>query len=312
MPATQTGQEAEEYPESLTVPVLGDARLPSVLAAAFLVLAKRANWLRKRVRSLAKGKCSVTFNASTDTFTATAGAEASTAGHELTNGDQVQILGTPPTGFSTSTTYYVVSSDRAAGTFQLSTTNGGSPVNGTSAGASLFVVRDSASELGSFLYGLMPAGTVSSQLRYLYDAFAKLAANNVWVGANEFQGDLTVSGNAIIDGTMAVAGSVVFDTFGKLVQRYNALSDADATIEDSVFYDAHKLPATLTGTRNITLDDQTAARVVWIFRPSYTAGSAAIKDSGGSTIYTFSGAAKWAAFLWDGVSGWVVMAQGTY
>lgn len=70
------------------------------------------------------------FNATTDTFTSNA--------HGLANGTRVWVsAGTMPTGFSTSTNYYVIST--ALNTFQLSATQGGAAVNASTAGAGILV-----------------------------------------------------------------------------------------------------------------------------------------------------------------------------
>lgn len=70
------------------------------------------------------------FNASTDTFTANA--------HGLANGTRVWVdAGTMPTGFSTSTNYYVINT--ALNTFQLSATQGGAAVNASTNGAGILV-----------------------------------------------------------------------------------------------------------------------------------------------------------------------------
>lgn len=72
---------------------------------------------------------SATF--ATDTFTATA--------HGRENGQLVRLTGTLPTGFSTSTDYYVV--QKTNDTFKLSTTSGtgGTPVTGTGTGSNIRV-----------------------------------------------------------------------------------------------------------------------------------------------------------------------------
>lgn len=70
------------------------------------------------------------FDQGTDTFTANA--------HGLADGTRVWVsAGTMPTGFSTSTNYFVINS--AANTFQLSATQGGVAVNASTAGAGILV-----------------------------------------------------------------------------------------------------------------------------------------------------------------------------
>jgi hypothetical protein len=67
-------------------------------------------------------------NASPCVFTA--------SGHYYGNGTNVFLTGgSPPTGFTNGTSYYVVNTNIGAGTFQLSATSGGSAVNSSSTGS---------------------------------------------------------------------------------------------------------------------------------------------------------------------------------
>jgi hypothetical protein len=65
-------------------------------------------------------------NGSPCTFTAT--------GHYYSNGTNVFLAGTAPTGFTLGQSYYVVNSNITAGTFQLASTLGGTAINSTSTG----------------------------------------------------------------------------------------------------------------------------------------------------------------------------------
>lgn len=58
-------------------------------------------------------------------------------GHGLVNGQAIQITGTPPTGFSTATTYYVVA--KATNTFELALNPGGTAINSSSTGSSIVI-----------------------------------------------------------------------------------------------------------------------------------------------------------------------------
>jgi len=71
----------------------------------------------------------VTYSTSTDKFTLTS--------HDYNNNDIVRLYGTPPTGFAKGTDYYVVNAD--ANTFQLSSTEGGTPIEATDAGTDVKV-----------------------------------------------------------------------------------------------------------------------------------------------------------------------------
>lgn len=68
-------------------------------------------------------------NASPCVFTETA--------HGRSNGQALQLTGTPPTGFSTATKYYIVA--KAANTYQLSASVGGAAINSSSTGTSVVV-----------------------------------------------------------------------------------------------------------------------------------------------------------------------------
>ncbi len=68
-------------------------------------------------------------NASPCVFTASA--------HGLINQNKIRITGTPPTGFSTGTDYYLV--NKATNTFQLSATPGGTAINSSSTGSSIVI-----------------------------------------------------------------------------------------------------------------------------------------------------------------------------
>ena len=70
-------------------------------------------------------------NASPSVFTQT--------GHGYSVNDCVQLTGTPPTGFSTSTPYYVISTGLTANAFELSATPGGAAKNSSSTGSSIVV-----------------------------------------------------------------------------------------------------------------------------------------------------------------------------
>lgn len=69
-------------------------------------------------------------NASPCVFTETA--------NQRTVGDSVTLTGTPPTGFSTNTIYYLVTTP-TGNTYTLSATSGGSPINSSSTGTSVVV-----------------------------------------------------------------------------------------------------------------------------------------------------------------------------
>lgn len=99
-----------------------------------------------------------TADADTDTFTATA--------HGLQDGETVKVIaGTSlPTGLTTYTVYYIVG--RAANTFQLATTSGGTAINITSAGSGTLTVYRSGLFSDAVTYGGMNQDTVAFIIDY--------------------------------------------------------------------------------------------------------------------------------------------------
>lgn len=74
--------------------------------------------------------------------------------HGMVNGDAVRLTGTPPTGFSTGTTYYVV--NKAASTFELAATPAGSSIASSSTGSAIVVHYCGASIASDAVYTSMP------------------------------------------------------------------------------------------------------------------------------------------------------------
>ncbi len=75
-------------------------------------------------------------------------------GHGYGNGDSFQITGTPPTGFSTGTRYFVVS--KASNTFQASATPGGTAINSSSTGTSVVIHYAGYKMVSDAVYTSMP------------------------------------------------------------------------------------------------------------------------------------------------------------
>lgn len=176
------------------MPILGDARHPTPLKNAQQKVLDGMTFLRNRLRSLYGGKQLCTANASTNTFTL--------AQHELRDDDRVAFRGSLPGGVVVSTVYYVVNSDRAGGTFQISPSQGGAPLDLLSAGGTFYVVRDGASQIG--LVGALASGgdTIST----VHEAFALvglLAATQTWSGVNTFASLSAVT--ALVSGLLTLA-----------------------------------------------------------------------------------------------------------
>lgn len=79
--------------------------------------------------TVAESSSATATNASPAVFTVTA--------HNYNQNDGVRLTGTPPTGFTTGTTYYVL--NQTTNTFQLTATPGGTAINSSSTGSAIVV-----------------------------------------------------------------------------------------------------------------------------------------------------------------------------
>ncbi len=121
----------------------------------------------------------------------------------LPNGTGVKLSGSPPTGFTAGTTYYVVSSSGA--TFRLAATVGGSAIASSSTGTGNVTVAS------MFLSSIVQLGTSPQTWRYLPSmaanvtviASGNLAPNQV-TEANAFSGAITLTLPAADDGSLIV------------------------------------------------------------------------------------------------------------
>lgn len=97
-------------------------------------LVDRTRWAGHRLRKLYQEAITFTADASLDTCSA--------ADHLLLDGTTVLLTttGTLPAGLSGATTYFIISADSDAGTFQLSLTVGGAAINITDAGTGAHAV----------------------------------------------------------------------------------------------------------------------------------------------------------------------------
>lgn len=92
-------------------------------------------------------------NASPCVFTA--------ASNNYVNGDGVQLGGTPPTGFSSSTTYYIVNSGTdGAGKFRLAALPGGTAINSSSTGSAIKLLPSTARLVSDGNYTSEPVRTI--------------------------------------------------------------------------------------------------------------------------------------------------------
>lgn len=151
--------------------------------------------------------------ARTFTFDSTADVDDTTetitkTAHGLTNGTRVTSSGTPPTGFTTGTWFYVISA--TANTFKISATPGGSAVNLTDAvgTCTLTWYPEIVVTTGAIPFHYLTAGTVIERAipppiqttafkplhRYLYAMFS----GPTDIGAGTFTCDLT--GGFAMDG----------------------------------------------------------------------------------------------------------------
>ena len=96
--------------------------------------------------TVAENQSATATNASPAVFTANA--------HGFGNGDSVILTGTPPTGFTNPTRYFVVNT--ATNTFQLSATPGGTAINSSSTGSAIVVHYAGYKMVSDAAYTSMP------------------------------------------------------------------------------------------------------------------------------------------------------------
>lgn len=96
--------------------------------------------------------------------------------HNRLNGDAITLTGTPPTGFSTGTIYYLV--NKAANTYQLSATPGGTAINSSSTGTTVVVHTADGRLVSDAIYVAMP-------IRYIGKSIVSLATPGTWTAPSE-------------------------------------------------------------------------------------------------------------------------------
>lgn len=202
------------------MPILGDPRHPLALKTAQQKVLDGMTFLRARLRSLALGKLLAVCNHTTNTFTA--------AGHELVDDDLVCFRGSLPGGVVVSTVYYVVNSDRAGGTFQVSTSQGGAALDLLSSGGTFYVVRDGASQIG-VVGALVSGGDTVSTLKDALALVGLLTGTQTWSAVNTFSAGLIA----------LIANISTQINFTRTSMTQTCLSDASALSGD------HKLFASL-------------------------------------------------------------------
>lgn len=160
--------------------------------------------------SVAESFSATATNASPAVFTA--------SNHGMPNGTAVQITGTPPTGFSTGTTYYVVST--ATNTFDLASIPGGTAINSSSTGSSIVIHIADGSLVSDAAYTSVP-------IRLLGRAKFNLVTSGTWITPTE------VSVSSLILGRRETIAAGYFASV-------NAASDTTQSANfDSRQYDTH-------------------------------------------------------------------------
>lgn len=145
--------------------------------------------------------------------------------HGMQNGSAIQLTGTPPTGFSTATTYFVVSS--APNTFQLSATAGGSSLNSSSTGSAIVAHMADSSLVSDGVYSSVPIKLIGQAI--LTEATPGVWATNsssISVGPQKAKTISMMVGLTSSSGTIGPAGGPVpYDTqINDPLNCYNAAS----------------------------------------------------------------------------------------
>jgi hypothetical protein len=97
--------------------------------------------------------------------------------HGMSNGMAVRLTGTPPTGFSLATTYYVVA--KATNTFQLAATPGGTAINSSSTGSGIVIHMADTTLVSAGVYSSVAVRCIGQ----VYDA--SLATPGTWVATSQ-------------------------------------------------------------------------------------------------------------------------------
>ncbi|MEI8194405.1 MAG: autotransporter-associated beta strand repeat-containing protein [Phycisphaerae bacterium] len=160
-------------------------------------------------------------NAQTLTAVSTGTGVFTAPGNRFPNGSVVFLAGSTPTGLALFTNYYVINS--TAGSFQLSTTPGGSAIIPTSTGGAGQTAYDANSGLGNAtsLPGLVVAGTttITGNLAMQVMSGSATSGNGANNSASIFQSTLRVGGTNVastnvssvstVDGTLTLASGSV-------------------------------------------------------------------------------------------------------
>lgn len=190
--------ETERYDPTVDAPATGQPRTAASVRAGMTNLANRAKWFLARMGDFLGIANDVTnVDASTNTITV--------ANHGWSAAQPVRfsvVGGTLPGGLTAGAVVYV--RNPLTNTFEVAATAGGAAIDITSAGSGtiyVWPVVDAAAALFSPESGVIPAGSLRSQLSYIRDTMAKLASPNTWMGIQTFLGavfmsDLTMSGTS--------------------------------------------------------------------------------------------------------------------
>lgn len=181
--------QTESFPTTVQGPAGGDARTATSVRAMGSPLASRTKWTWNRLQELLGTYKKIT---NVDTGTSTIASIA----HGLSDDDPVgfRAIGSGaalPTGLNAILYAQVVDADN----FQVSTTVGGSALTLVDQGlGDLYVAKliDGANFITSFANGgVLPLGSLRSQLAYIVANFARLAVPQTWGGLQTFAKGIT-------------------------------------------------------------------------------------------------------------------------
>ena len=165
--------ETERYTATVDGPQTGMPRTAASVRQGLSDLADRTKWFLARIGDfLGIHKAVINVDAGTNTITVTA--------HGWSAAQPVRfsvVGGTLPGGLSASSVVYVRSP--ATDTFEVSATAGGAAINITTTGSGtiyVWPVVDAAAGLFTPVSGVLPAGTIRTQLSYIRDNFIKLTS----------------------------------------------------------------------------------------------------------------------------------------
>ena len=187
----------ESFPTAVQGPAGGDPRTATSVRAMGSPLAKRTYWTWRRVQELIGSyKAATAIDAGADTITIPAHGisdQAPIAFRAIDVGGGASL----PTGLTVMRYAKYIDAD----TIKVSATAGGAALDLVDTGTGdIYVVKivDAGDYLWCLANGVLPVGTLRTQLAYIKDNFARVAAANLWTVLQTFKAGLTFEGSSTV------------------------------------------------------------------------------------------------------------------